>query len=249
MVIKVLTFNIHQGRGTDKKLDLFRIARVIRKSDADIIGLNEVDRYFSSRSHFEDQALYLAKELDMNFVFGPAVTISTPKGMNTRQFGNAILTRFPIVKSENHPFDFLPNVVEDRALLEVTVQAGEHEVTVFTTHLSLAPFLHQKQASFIVDAVKKSERPSLVMGDWNMTPFSIAWKKVTRSLHDAWVQANQDRRGGNTFPSARPFRRLDYVFTGKEMEAIDCQVIKSDIRASDHLPVLATLQIKPDIKT
>ncbi|PLS14658.1 endonuclease [Bacillus sp. M6-12] len=248
MEIKVMSFNIHQGRGIDKKLDLQRIAEVIKYSQADIIGLNEVDRFFSARSRFEDQALYLANELEMNYVYGPAVTIDTPAENNPRQFGNAILTRFQIVKSENHPFDFLPKVVEDRALLEVTVKAGKQEVTAFTTHLSLTPFLHQRQATFIVNAVKKSKGPSFVMGDWNMTPYSIAWRKVTKSLKDAWLETNLSLRGGNTFPSARPFRRLDYIFTGKELEPVDCRIINSDIQASDHLPVLATLQIKPDIK-
>ncbi|WP_237088696.1 endonuclease/exonuclease/phosphatase family protein [Paenibacillus larvae] len=50
MEFRVVTFNIHHGRGTDRKLNLDRIAQVIEKSQADVIALNEVDKYFSRRA-------------------------------------------------------------------------------------------------------------------------------------------------------------------------------------------------------
>lgn len=50
-------------------MDLYRIAEVIAKSDADIIGLNEVDRHFSKRSDYEDQINWLAKQLNMDSAF------------------------------------------------------------------------------------------------------------------------------------------------------------------------------------
>jgi endonuclease/exonuclease/phosphatase family metal-dependent hydrolase len=47
--VTVMSFNIHHGQGTDGVLDLERIARVIRASGADIVGLQEVDRHFGGR--------------------------------------------------------------------------------------------------------------------------------------------------------------------------------------------------------
>ena len=55
-----MTFNIHHGKGVDKQANLSRIAEVIDICNADIIGLNEVDRHFSKRSLYEDQAGWLA---------------------------------------------------------------------------------------------------------------------------------------------------------------------------------------------
>ena len=52
----VLTFNIHHGAGTDDVLSLERIASVIKNSDADLVGLQEVDRHYSARSNWADQA-------------------------------------------------------------------------------------------------------------------------------------------------------------------------------------------------
>lgn len=46
--IKVMTFNIHHGKGVDKQVDLYRIADVIENRHADIIALNEVDNNFLS---------------------------------------------------------------------------------------------------------------------------------------------------------------------------------------------------------
>ncbi|CAM3722258.1 endonuclease/exonuclease/phosphatase family protein [Mesobacillus zeae] len=243
MNLRVLTFNIHHGKGRDKKLDLQRISHIIKTANADIIGLNEVDRYFSKRSHYLDQAKFLGNELKINHAYGPALTIETEDGTPTRQFGNALLTRFPILEVNNHPFDFLPRITEDRALLEVKLRAGEEELTVFVTHLSLAPFQHKKQSAFIINKIIQTKGPAMIMGDWNMTPASRTWKVVTESLTDAWAEVHPGRQGGYTFPSKRPFRRLDYIFVTRQMQVIDCEVIKSEDEASDHLPFIATIEL------
>lgn len=241
MGIKVLTFNIHHGKGLDKKLDLKRISQIIKASNADIIGLNEVDRFFSKRSDFMDQAKFLANELKMEHVYGPAVTFETTEGTPKRQFGNAVLTKWPIIDSRNHPFDFLPKIIEDRSLLEVKLGVKKHELTVFVTHLSLAPFQHKKQSSFILNKLLQTTDPALVMGDWNMTPASRTWKIVTQSLSDVWSEVNPQNQGGYTFPSKRPFRRLDYIFIKSKLSVEHCEVLNIEREASDHLPFLATL--------
>lgn len=57
MVIKIrlLTFNIHHGKGLDRKVNLQRISHVIKSVNADVIGINEVDKNFSNRSNYVDQ--------------------------------------------------------------------------------------------------------------------------------------------------------------------------------------------------
>jgi endonuclease/exonuclease/phosphatase family metal-dependent hydrolase len=239
---KVLTFNIHHGIGVDKKLDLNRIAQLLNSLDADIIGINEVDRFFSKRSDFEDQARFLAKELNYEHIFGPAVTMEAKDRKEARQFGNALLTRLPIIDSKNYPFDFLPKVIEDRALLEVKLDTGGRELTVFVTHLSLALFQHRKQSSFILHKIRAVEGPALVMGDWNMTPASRTWKDVNEQLKDVWMDVQSGISGGHTFPSRRPFRRLDYIFINQYLEAVSCEVVTSKREVSDHLPFMGTVR-------
>src|SRR5690606_40244932 len=54
--VKVLTYNIAHGVGHDGRLDLDRIAGVIRRSGADVVALQEADKHWDARSDFVDQA-------------------------------------------------------------------------------------------------------------------------------------------------------------------------------------------------
>ncbi len=238
-----MTFNIHHGKGTDKKLDLERIGETILHSGADIIGLNEVDKEFSSRSEFMDQAQQIADYCQMEYAFGPAITISGKGKGEVRQYGSAILTRFPIVQSENYPFDFLPRIVEDRALLEVIIHIEGQNFAVYTTHLSLAPFLHGKQTEFILNQLRQQQYPSIILGDWNMKPYSSSWRLVSEQLIDTWVDHHSQSDQGYTYPSDRPRMKLDYIFTTEEFTVLMTKVLKSNAEASDHLPLFATLQL------
>jgi hypothetical protein len=92
--IKVMTFNIHHGKGMDNRADLFRIAELIDKCDVDIVGLNEVDRHFSKRSLYEDQIGWLANQLEMDYAFSPSITIKSKHLSKIRQYGNALLSRY-----------------------------------------------------------------------------------------------------------------------------------------------------------
>jgi hypothetical protein len=92
--IKVMTFNIHHGKGMDNRADLFRIAELIDKCDVDIVGLNEVDRHFSKRSLYEDQIGWLANQLDMDYAFSPSISIKSKHLTEMRQYGNALLSRY-----------------------------------------------------------------------------------------------------------------------------------------------------------
>ncbi|OVE80572.1 hypothetical protein BVY03_05995, partial [bacterium K02(2017)] len=83
--IRVLSYNIHAGYGIDKKLNLKRIAKIIKKQKADIVALQEVDKK-TKRSNFKNQAQLLAKATKMNFTFGKSMPF------NDGEYGNAILS-------------------------------------------------------------------------------------------------------------------------------------------------------------
>ncbi|HSK08382.1 MAG TPA: endonuclease/exonuclease/phosphatase family protein, partial [Vicinamibacterales bacterium] len=77
--LRVMTYNIHHGSGNiectnvpgeaECALDLDAIAEVIRMHDADVVGLQEVDRFWR-RSGTVDQPAYLAKVLGMHYCYG-----------------------------------------------------------------------------------------------------------------------------------------------------------------------------------
>lgn len=90
--LRVMSFNIRHGEGADRRIDLDRIAAVIEKGKPDLVALQEVDRN-TKRSKNTDQARYLAAKLKMNYVFDKT------QSFEGGEFGNAILSRFPILRN------------------------------------------------------------------------------------------------------------------------------------------------------
>ncbi|MGM0904688.1 MAG: endonuclease/exonuclease/phosphatase family protein [Bacillota bacterium] len=238
MNIKVMTYNIHHGKGMDKQVDLKRIAKVISNSEADIIGLNEVDKTFSKRSDFIDQVQFLAKELDLFYAYSPSLTRKSKNSAEIQQYGNGLLSRYPIMKDKHHLFNFIPGLIEGRSILEATIELDQRFLNVYVTHLSLNPRLHRKQTEFILENTKE---PGVILGDWNMYPNTKKWRRVVGSYRDVWQEAGKGT--GYTYPSTKPRARIDYIFTTKEIGIEDIGVIETSPIASDHLPVMATLSI------
>ncbi|UOY89307.1 endonuclease/exonuclease/phosphatase family protein [Bacillus glycinifermentans] len=241
MDISIMTFNIHHGKGTDQRLDLQRIAELIAESGADIIGLNEVDRHFSKRSRYEDQISRLAKELEMEHAYSPSVSLRSKGSQSKRQYGNALLSRFPIVEEQHHLFNFVPGLIEGRSLLETAIDIDGRLLYAFVTHLSLHPSLHRKQTGYIAGRLQKLDKPAIVLGDWNMKPRSRGWKRVTGVLRDAWEAAGDG--AGFTYPSRRPKKRLDYIFVSPSLYVTAAEVVTKSPEASDHLPLTAVVTI------
>lgn len=242
MKVTVMTFNIHHGKGADGRLDLGRIAGVIEESEADIIGLNEVDNGFSGRSGFADQLSWLAERLKLHASYGPALTLSSRKNGSPRQFGNAVLSRFPIVETKNRAF-FSPRIgmAEGRAYLQAEVAVSSHILNIYVTHLSLHPLRHGKQLDAICRIAAEERGPVIWMGDWNMRPGSRAWRKITAYLRDAASAVPSSV--GCTFPSHRPRLRLDHIFVNRHLQIETAEVVKLCPEASDHLPLKAILHL------
>ncbi|WP_227995107.1 endonuclease/exonuclease/phosphatase family protein [Oceanobacillus sp. CFH 90083] len=242
MLLNVMTYNIHHGVGTDKLLDLSRIAEVIKKSDADIIGLNEVDKHFSKRSNYEDQISFLADQLHMDKAFASSVSLKANKSSSSkRQYGNVLLSRYPIIHQEVFHFHFISGLVEGRSLLDTTVEVNKKRMKVYVTHLSINPYLHQLQINYIKQAIYKQSQPIILMGDFNMRTGSRGWKKLHHTYKDVWYETNH--RHGYTYPSNHPRLRLDYIFVNQKMKIIEAEVMKYLPQASDHLPLRAQLLI------
>ncbi|MFC4322935.1 endonuclease/exonuclease/phosphatase family protein [Litchfieldia salsa] len=236
--IKVMTFNIHHGKGTDKRVDLKRISEVIAKSNADIIGLNEVDRHFSARSQFLDQIKILASEINFYYVFCPSITKYRKKKKMVSQYGNALLSRFPISTYKTYSFNLKSKFTEGRSILDVTLDVKGKMLSCFVSHLSLHPVLHKKQSQFIFN---QANEPAIILGDWNMKYRSSKWRRITQRYTDVWDM--KGKGNGNTFPSTNPRTRLDYIFVSKSIKIHEIMVFDDIPLASDHLPVVATITI------
>jgi len=141
--MKLVTYNIQYGIGRDGKFDLRRIAASV--AGADIIALQEVTRNFM-RNGGADLVAGLAELLpDCFHVFGPAMDIDfgttdkAGKPLNQRlQFGNMVLSRWPIVASRNL---LLPRTRRlnrgnlQRGAMEALIMAPSGPIRIYSVHL------------------------------------------------------------------------------------------------------------------
>jgi endonuclease/exonuclease/phosphatase family metal-dependent hydrolase len=105
--MKLVSYNIQYGLGKDGHHDLGRIAEAV--ADADIIALQEVERFWR-RSGMVDQPAEIAGLLpDLHWVYGANLDMDASETdadgqpvHRRRQFGNMILSRLPIISSRNH---------------------------------------------------------------------------------------------------------------------------------------------------
>lgn len=81
----------------------------------------------------------------------------------------------------------------------------------------------------------------IIMGDWNMRPGSRGWRKITREFQDVWYLGGNG--AGFTYPSFRPRLRLDYIFVSPYFRVVEVELVTILSKASDHLPLKATLSL------
>lgn len=243
--LAVLSYNIHHGEGEDGRLDLGRIAAEIRASGADVIGLQEVDRHWGARSDWADQAAVLAELLGYHVAYGANLDQDPPAGATERrQYGTAILSRYPIVAAENVPLTSIAyptRPTEQRGLLRATIAVRGSFVQVWNTHLD-----HQRseqrisQVREILALVEDPVRPTILTGDLNAVPESPEMVLLRSRFADSFRELGRD--DAYTYPATGPDRRIDYVLHAGTVRALSGEV--RETQYSDHLGVLTRVQVQ-----
>lgn len=169
-MIRLLTYNIHYWEGVDGATDLERTIEVIRSTGADIVGLNEVYHPAKLKGWDKPALEIMAERLGMHFVFGQAQTFPFAFNRPGRSFGNALLSRWPILASAAHHLT-PTNGHAPRGLLEtrIALPVGDRTLTVYVTHLdaeSEEVRLAQTQA-LLTWTIRDRGRPHALMGDFN----------------------------------------------------------------------------------
>lgn len=237
-IIRIVTYNIHHGEGTDGQFDLPRLANVILALEPDLVTLQEVDRG-TERAGGVDQLAEFARLTGMHATFGKAIDY------RGGSYGVAVLSRVPALSTSVLPLPGAPDR-EARAALTVLVPASERGPLVqFTsTHLDQGrgPESRQAQASYLNELLLSEEsRPAILAGDMNtrsdaevMELFPTRWLNAT-----AGDQSRLD-------PEGRPRPRGDLVFVrpAARWRVIETRVVDDPI-ASDHRPVLVVLEWIP----
>jgi endonuclease/exonuclease/phosphatase family metal-dependent hydrolase len=261
------TYNIHYGVGRDGRYDVARIADAV--AEADIICLQEVTRGWALNEH-ADHTAEIGKRLNRYYRFhGPmeadASTVAADGTITSRRrsFGNAIVSRWPILWSRGV---MLPKTRIDRfdlqrGYIEAVIAAPTGALRVYCTHLShVGTAQRLPQVDALLAAVAKAEtvgatwdatgpetfifqEPSpdvpveaIVAGDMNFTPTHPEYQRVMQAgLVDAWPAAGHTEE--EVDPSPRE-GRIDHVFvTSGLAPKVTSARIGYGIPASDHWPV------------
>lgn len=241
--VRLMTYNVHGCSGMDGRVSPRRVARVIRSQWPDIVALQEVD-LGRRRSRTEDQARIIAHELDLHLVFCPAIT------RGEEHYGHALLSRWPIelVKRARLPHDPRSWWPEPRAAIWARVFVEGRVINVVTTHLGLGvrERLMQMHALFSPEWLGgiPAGEPVLLCGDFNAIPGSRPYRYALERMRDVQMLPPH-RRPRPTFSSTQPLVRLDHIFLSPHFDLIGADVVRNELTrvASDHLPLLADLQV------
>ncbi|MBE3577130.1 MAG: endonuclease/exonuclease/phosphatase family protein [Limnochordales bacterium] len=237
-VLRVMTFNIRHGEGLDGRVDLARVATVIKEVAPDLVGLQEVDQNWSFRSQFVEQAAWLARELGMEFAFAPALHRGSLLGADGG-YGNALLSRYPILRSETIILPRL-DTREDRSLLIAQVKVPNGLVQVGVTHLGLSSRERLQHVRVIREKLLTFGLPTILMGDWNARPDSPEVVAVTEWLASVTAGGMWPTFCYNS-PDGKPNVQIDYIFASPEFKVAGVRTVPTD--ASDHWPLVAELQL------
>jgi endonuclease/exonuclease/phosphatase family metal-dependent hydrolase len=236
--LKLLSYNVHSCIGTDRRLAPERIAEVIAAAKPDIIGLQELD-VGRRRTGGIDQAHAIAEILKMQHHFHAALDVEEER------YGDAILTALPDAMVKTGP---LPSVGEQRGALWIEVKVADKSLQVFNTHLGLRRVDRMRQADALIGPEwlgddRCAEHPVVLLGDFNSIPSSAPYKRLAGRLDD--VRRSIPGRLKPSFPSRLPLLKIDHVFVSKDIKVIGAEIISTPLArlASDHLPLLATIEI------
>lgn len=232
--LRVVTYNIHYGEGTDGVLDLGRIAENL--AGADIALLTEVDVNWARSGHV-DQPRRIAALGGFPYVaFAPSLIL--PSGNGFALYGNAVLSRFPITRAERH---LLPRPInrEPRSVLLVELDLLGTPVTTLVTHLGLNAEERMNQVRSIGELIRMADGPVILGGDFNARPNAPEIRYLHAYVADSHnVLAPADPTAAPTFPYPNPTARIDYLFTSPDLAPHVRHHEVPHVAGSDHLPVL-----------
>jgi endonuclease/exonuclease/phosphatase family metal-dependent hydrolase len=230
--LRIATYNVHSCRGLDRRTRPERIAAVLRDINADIVALQEV---IGPGAHTGGHAEELGALLGMGWVMAPA------RQVRGHQFGNAVLSRLPILSHTAHELRW--RHTQTRCVQRVDFEVAGRPFHVYNVHLgtSILERRHQSRrvAKIVVDDGVKGAK--IVLGDFNEWLRGIATRALSASLKSLDLSHYVGRKA--TFPGLLPVLHLDHIYFDGAVEFTSVSVVRNrfSAMASDHLPVVANI--------
>ena len=231
--LRVVSWNIHHGRGLDERVDVARVADELQALAPDFVLLQEVD-VGVRRSGGVDIAAELGARLGMHHAF--AENIPYQGG----SYGNAILSRWSVTEQHNLHYRMLREG-EQRGLLTVVVAAPGGPLAIGCTHIDSRSDDAERMQNTPEILAAVSQRGLLgVGGDFNDLPDSRVHRALCAALVDCWREAVGEEEGP-TYPSSSPRKRIDWLLRARctQWRTESARVVPT--AASDHCAVVFEL--------
>ncbi len=235
--MRLLTYNMHKGVGTDRRYRLDRIVGVIAAEAPDLICLQEVDRN-ARRSRHDDQPALLAEKLGAGTWL---YQLNVPHGDGG--YGNLLLSRWPFLKGG--PLVLRHRWRIPRGAQLAVVDTPEGQLQLVNVHLGLAERERRWQAAQLVDHPefrKAAHLPTLIAGDFN------DWRNTLGKrcfVAHGYRQATAPVRRFRTFPAFLPLAAIDKIYY-RGLSIVETRVVRGRAvrRASDHRPVVCDFHLE-----
>jgi endonuclease/exonuclease/phosphatase family metal-dependent hydrolase len=241
--LRIVTYNVHRCVGTDGVEDPARIAHLLGGVEPDVVCLQEV--VVAARDDgAPDQPAVIADALGMR---EGAVGLNCERRRGV--YGNATFSRLTVEAHENLDLTLRLNIPRGGLYTRIALPSGR-PLHLWNVHLGLGgherPFQVRRVLAHLAEVVRGNE-PVLVLGDFNDWRNRLARGALARSGFRSLGGDGRKDPGPATFPSRAPLGALDKVFAAGPVVLRSFHVGRTHLArvASDHLPVIADLEIRP----
>lgn len=263
MKLRIASYNIHKGVSAfGRKARIHDLKESLQSLNADLIFLQEVqgqhDLHARRHAHWPDQAQH-------EFLAGDSHC--SVYGMNATydhgHHGNALLSRLPILQSNNH--DVSDHAYEQRGILHVRVQLAHCELHCFVMHLGLFAASRRRQIDSLVQHIQAQvppDQPLIIAGDFNDWTQRLSHTlyrelgvieafddqpdniEAHSPLHSLRALFHRNSRHARTFPAPMPWLSLDRVYSrGFHIRHAQVMTGKPWSELSDHVPIYVDLEL------
>ncbi len=223
--LRIMTYNIRNGKGMDMKYDPKRTALAITQYHPDIVAIQEVDSA-TNRSNKAFVLGALSELTGMHYFYAPAINFDGGK------YGTGLLSKEKPLRTRYIP---LPGKEEQRVLLI----AEFDKFVIFGVHLSLTSADRLSSIRIIEQELAGITKPVFIAGDFNAKPNSDEIKLLDKTFKVLTPLTN-------THPADKPKTCIDYIAVDKKTykpELFKNSLVVNEPKASDHRPVLLDVKL------
>jgi endonuclease/exonuclease/phosphatase family metal-dependent hydrolase len=246
-IVKLLDWNIHHGVGTDGDYDLSRFVDWIVKAGANVVSLNEVEKYTGWGN--EDQPARFASMLKSRTGKTWYYNFAQRYGGTNGQ-GNLLLSTFPLESSTDYELSY------DRSVAHIAIVVNGIRLNIFSTHLDAdyASRRTTQMKQLIAWAGSNFGEQRIMAGDFNAWPGATEIDVMEADYDDMWAVAQAHdldvAYSGNTAGNTRN-SRIDYIWRSERASRVFLQQMRvfdtrdsSGVMPSDHRPIMATFEVR-----